>query len=325
MARAGLVAVAWLSATVCALAEQPGGTWPPKVATFEVERFTPDWDRVANIKKAAKEAALLHRDKGPKAVFEAVAECYKKVDTTKKYSEQLEFCSAQDTLEVMALSANYAKLSPEVLKDIDGAKPEALEEAAKIRMSAANNHAAFSFNDPFWFETGKLVGAHGYPAFLAIAFPDEAPKKANFGSWDHAANIKDAAGRLAILHKREGTPGVLKFLDACYQTHLLANDFSQGLEACMAQDYMNTQLLAAISARVSDDERRRLGVPSPELFAQGMGRRFLAAFSQYKVTPADADQFRKLVDKHGYPAFLKAVLPEGAVTKPADGATKQKK
>ena len=61
---------------------------------------------------------------------------------------------------------------------------------------------------------------------LTVASSATAAKEA----WDHVANIKDAATRLALLHRREGSPGVLKFLDACYRTQLLASEFSQGLE-----------------------------------------------------------------------------------------------
>jgi hypothetical protein len=130
------------------------------------------------------------------------------------------------------------------------------------------------------------------------------------GKWDHAANIKDAATRLANLHRREGSPGVLKFLDACYRTHLLASEFTRGLEACMAQDYMHTQVLATIYARLPAEQRAKSGVPSPQLIADGMGKRFVTAFSQYKVPVPEAEAFKKLVDTQGFPVFLKAVFPK---------------
>jgi hypothetical protein len=140
------------------------------------------------------------------------------------------------------------------------------------------------------------------------------------GNWDHAANIKDAAGRLAALHKREGSQGVLKFLDACYRTHLLASDFTKGLEACMAQDYMHTQILATIYSKLPEEERAKLHVPSPEMMAQGMGQRFTTAFQQYKVAVAEANDFKALVDKYGFPVFVKAVFPKDAAK--ADDAKK---
>ena len=145
-----------------------------------------------------------------------------------------------------------------------------------------------------------------------------APAHAEKTDWDHAANIKDAATRLAVLHKRQGSPGVLKFLDACYRTHLLASDFTKGLEACMAQDYMHTQVLATIYSKLPYEQRQKSGVPSPEAMAQGMGQRFVTAFTQYKVPVSDAEDFKKRVDKYGFPIFLKAVFPKGAAGASAD-------
>ena len=128
-------------------------------------------------------------------------------------------------------------------------------------------------------------------------------------TWNHVANIKDAATRLAILHRREGSPGVLKFLDACYRTHMLSSAFTEGLEACMAQDYMHSQVLARIYASIPPEERKRLNSPSPELIAAGMGQRFVAAFSQYKVSVKEAENFKRQIDKYGMPVFVSAVFP----------------
>ncbi len=128
-------------------------------------------------------------------------------------------------------------------------------------------------------------------------------------AWDQTANIKDAAARLGKLHRREGSAGVLKFLDACYRTHILASAYTQGLEACMAQDYMHSRVLAEIYARVPEADRKKLNVPSPELIAKSMGERFLAAFAQYKVPMSEVEKFKQTVDKYGFPVFLKAVFP----------------
>jgi hypothetical protein len=128
-------------------------------------------------------------------------------------------------------------------------------------------------------------------------------------TWDHVANIKDAARRLGQLHQREGSAGVLKFLDACYRTQMLASEFSQGLESCMAQDYMHSQVLAQIYARIPQADRVRMGTPAPEDIARGMGARFIAAFREYKISTKEAEAFKKMVDKDGMPIFLKAVFP----------------
>jgi hypothetical protein len=158
------------------------------------------------------------------------------------------------------------------------------------------------------------------PAALAFSLCVVTSAHSAKGNWDHAANIKDAAGRLATLHKREGSQGVLKFLDACYRTHLLASEYSKGLESCMAQDYMHTQILATIYSKLPEEERVKLHVPSPEAMAQGMGQRFTAAFQQYKVAVAEANDFKALVDKYGFPVFVKAVFPKDAGK--ADGEDK---
>ena len=77
----------------------------------------------------------------------------------------------------------------------------------------------------------------------------------------------------------------------------------------MAQDYMHTQILAIVYSRIPDEDRKRMGTPSPETIANSMGQRFVAAFSQYKMTIKDAEAFKKLVDKNGMPVFVKAVFP----------------
>jgi hypothetical protein len=150
---------------------------------------------------------------------------------------------------------------------------------------------------------------------LSVAVPDARAKE----SWDHVANIKDAAKRLAVLHEREGSVGVLKFLDACYRTQMLASEYSQGLESCMAQDYMHTRVLAKIYAAIPEDERAKMGVPSPEAIADGMGKRFVAAFSQYKISTKQAEAFKKMVDKNGLPLFVKSVFPKEKAGESGDG------
>ena len=77
----------------------------------------------------------------------------------------------------------------------------------------------------------------------------------------------------------------------------------------MAQDYMHTQVLAMVYSRIPDEDRKRMGTPSPQDDRQQHGQRFVAAFSQYKMYVKDAEAFKKLVDKNGMPVFVKAVFP----------------
>jgi len=167
---------------------------------------------------------------------------------------------------------------------------------------------------------GIRRGFFGFLAALLLGAAATAPVPALAKeTWDRAANIKEAAKRLAELHKREGSSGVLKFLDACYRTQMLSSNYTAGLESCMAQDYMHSQVLAQIYARIPQGERVRMGVPAPEDIANGMGQRFVAAFKQYKISPKEAEVFRRLVEKNGVPIFVKSVFPP---RKPgaADGA-----
>jgi hypothetical protein len=41
-----------------------------------------------------------------------------------------------------------------------------------------------------------------------------------------------------------------------------------------------------------------------------MGQRVTGAFSKYDVTPAEANAFKKLVDKHGFTPFAEIVFPK---------------
>jgi hypothetical protein len=148
-------------------------------------------------------------------------------------------------------------------------------------------------------------------AFVALALTGMcASARAAPGNWDHEANIKDAAERLVILHRRQGSTGVLKFLDACYRTHTIASDYTKGLEACMAQDYIHTKALMMVYGRLPADKMQKMGAPTAQSIAADLNARFVKFFMQYKVTVADADDFKKIVEKVGVPVFLKGVFPK---------------
>jgi hypothetical protein len=147
--------------------------------------------------------------------------------------------------------------------------------------------------------------------------------------WNQEANVKEAAVRLAKLQRAEGSEAVLKFLEACYKTHTLASKFNRGLEACMAQDYMLSQVLAVIYAKVPPEALAKMKAPSPERISESMRGRFQSIFAQYQMTQPEADALKKTVERVGFPIFIKAVFPkagkapdgEGADSAPDDGAT----
>ena len=81
--------------------------------------------------------------------------------------------------------------------------------------------------------------------------------------WDQVANIKEAATRLAQMQRTQGATKAFVFIDACYRTHSLSSEYTKAFEACIAQDYLETQILALIYSRMSPDALKRTGAPSP--------------------------------------------------------------
>lgn len=155
-----------------------------------------------------------------------------------------------------------------------------------------------------------LMGVVAVVAGVVSTTPAHAAKPA----WDQVANVKDAAERLAKLQRSAGANGVLKFLDACYRTHTLASKFTQGLEACMAQDYMHTRVLTTIYSKLPPEARNKPDVLTPEAIAKGLGDRFAVIINQYAISRVDAEAFKRTVDTHGFPLFLSAVFPNAGGT-----------
>lgn len=142
---------------------------------------------------------------------------------------------------------------------------------------------------------------------IARAAEGAAPVKPD---WDQVANIKDAAARIAKLQRVKGVEAAYKFIDACYRTHSIAEKYTAGFEACMTQDYLQTKMLVQIYARTPPAVLKRMGSPTPQALADGMGRRMVAAFTQYKIGTTDAQVFKENVDKHGLPVFVAIVFPD---------------
>jgi hypothetical protein len=127
--------------------------------------------------------------------------------------------------------------------------------------------------------------------------------------WDQAANVKEAATRLAQMQRTQGATRTFAFIDACYKTHSLNSNYTKAFEACIAQDYLETQVLALIYSRLPPDTLQKLGAPTPELLAETMGKRIATAFATYDVPAERVQAFKKLVDEHGFPVFFKALFP----------------
>ena len=134
--------------------------------------------------------------------------------------------------------------------------------------------------------------------------------------WDQVENIKEAATRLAQMQRTQGATKAFTFIDACYRTHSLSSDYTKAFEACIAQDYLETQILALIYSRMSPEALKRTGAPSPQMLAESMSRRVGAAFGQYKITPEQVATFKKNIDEHGFPLFFQALFPDAKMPVP---------
>jgi hypothetical protein len=134
--------------------------------------------------------------------------------------------------------------------------------------------------------------------------------------WDQVENIKEAAARLAQMQRTQGATKAFVFIDACYRTHSLSTDYTKAFEACIAQDYLETQVLALIYSRMSPEQLKRAGAPTPQMLAESMGRRVGAAFAKYKITPDQIATFKRNVDEHGFPLFFQSLFPDAKMPVP---------
>ena len=134
--------------------------------------------------------------------------------------------------------------------------------------------------------------------------------------WDQVENIKEAATRLAQMQRTQGATKAFVFIDACYRTHSLSSAYTKAFEACIAQDYLETQILALIYSRMSPEQLKKTGAPTPQMLAESMGRRVGAAFAKYKVTPDQIATFKRNVDEHGFPLFFQSLFPDAKMPVP---------
>ena len=160
---------------------------------------------------------------------------------------------------------------------------------------------------------GCVLACTLLPAAAHATAPADKP------DWDQVENIKDAALRLARMQRTQGAQKAFEFIDACYRTHSLSSKYTKAFEACIAQDYMETQILALIYSRIKPEALNAMRAPSPEVLAETMGKRIRKAFATYDVSPERAKDFKKLVDEHGFPVFFRALFPNATMPVPKGG------
>lgn len=145
----------------------------------------------------------------------------------------------------------------------------------------------------------------GVAALVAASGQTDAASK----SWDHVANIKAAAAHLAQLQIAKGALGAYEFIDACYKTHELAEEFAAPLEGCIVQDWIHTRITAAVYAGLPPDQRAKMGSPSPEELESGMRRRVGYILTKFKVKQEDAEKLTRQIVEYGVPSYKAARFP----------------
>jgi hypothetical protein len=163
---------------------------------------------------------------------------------------------------------------------------------------------------------GTIARAAALAAAAVIGMSTTSLVAAQDPKWDQVENIKEAATRLAQMQRTQGATKAFVFIDACYRTHSLSTDYTKAFEACIAQDYLETQVLALIYSRMSPEQLKKTGAPSPQMLAESMGRRVGAAFSKYKISPDQIATFKRNVDEHGFPLFFQALFPDAKMPVP---------
>ena len=165
--------------------------------------------------------------------------------------------------------------------------------------------------------TGRRADIAGVAAAAALIACCLAPAAAAPGKpdWDQSANIKDAAQRIAEIQRTQGATKAFNYIEDCYKTHSLSSEYTKAFEGCIAQDYLETQILALVYSRLPPETLKKMGAPEPKLLAQSMGQRITAAFATYKVPVARVEKFKKIVDEDGFPVFFKVLFPGAEVPK----------
>jgi hypothetical protein len=168
---------------------------------------------------------------------------------------------------------------------------------------------------------GRAIATAAFAA-CCLAAASAAPGKPD---WDQSANIKDAAQRIAEIQRTQGATKAFNYIEDCYKTHSLSSEYTKAFEGCIAQDYLETQILALVYSRLPPETLKKMGAPEPKMLAETMGQRITAAFATYKIPVTRVEKFKKVVDEDGFPVFFKALFPGVEVPKLNRGPTPEQK
>jgi hypothetical protein len=96
---------------------------------------------------------------------------------------------------------------------------------------------------------------------------------------DRAANVVKAAVEIGFIQRRGGANAAFGAIKQCYDRELeVANSLTQGVETCITQDLLVSQMTAAFYRGISAEGRKKAGVAEPEEIQKVVTLRVLAIF-----------------------------------------------
>jgi hypothetical protein len=132
-----------------------------------------DWDRVANVKEAARQIGEIQAAQGADKAFQFINACYKTHSLASAYSKYFEGCIAQDLMLMEALAAIYSRADAGALRRAGAPTVEQLQRSLNQRIGGA--YATYNIPPAEVQSLKKIVDTHGMPVFLKVLFPPDAP------------------------------------------------------------------------------------------------------------------------------------------------------
>ena len=105
------------------------------------------------------------------------------------------------------------------------------------------------------------------------------------------------------MQRDQGAKGAFRSIDTCYEQNLGAAQYGEALEACIAQDYLQSHAVADRYARLSAAERESVAGTTPEALLGAMKQRIDSATKNYPVSFPFVAELARLVEEHGMPVY----------------------
>ena len=130
--------------------------------------------------------------------------------------------------------------------------------------------------------------------------------------WNRISTIKEAATRIAILQRDSGPKAVFRSIDDCYKRVAQAAKHGEALEACIAQDYLVSHVLAERYLKLSPAVLEELAGATPEDLMVAMGLRIASATKDFPISFPFVEKLKGQIDSYGHPVYVGIAFPDPA-------------